>query len=61
MSLPIRVRPEATPDLEDAAAWYEQQGSGLGQEFSGEVRRSLQQIAECPDLIRPCTAARAVR
>ncbi|MGH9623581.1 MAG: type II toxin-antitoxin system RelE/ParE family toxin [Bryobacteraceae bacterium] len=50
MTSPIRVRPEATRDLEDAAAWYEKQSRGLGQEFLDEVRRCLQRVAEQPDL-----------
>lgn len=50
MSLPVRVRPEAARDLEDAAAWYEEQRGGLGQEFLDEVRRSLQRVAEQPEL-----------
>lgn len=50
MSLPVRVRPEATQDLEDAATWYEEQSRGLGQEFLDEVCRSLQRVAEEPEL-----------
>ena len=50
MSLPVRVRPEAAQDLEDAAAWYEAQGRGLGHEFLDEVRRSLQRVVEQPEL-----------
>ena len=50
MSLPVRVRSEAAQDLEDAAIWYEEQSSGLGQEFLDEVRRSLRRVAEQPHL-----------
>lgn len=50
MSLPVRVRPEAAQDLEDAAAWYEEQSKGLGHEFLDEVRRSLQRVVEQPEL-----------
>ena len=50
MSLPLRVRPEAAQDLEDAAAWYEEQSGGLGQEFLDEVRRTLERVAEHPEL-----------
>lgn len=53
MNLPIRVRREATQDLEEAAAWYEAQRAGLGQEFLDEVRRSLRRVAEHPDLYPP--------
>lgn len=50
MSLPLRIRPEAAQDLEDTAAWHEEQNRGLGQEFLDEIRRSLQRIAEHPEL-----------
>ena len=50
MRLLIRVRPEAAQDLEDAAGWYEEQNRGLGHEFLEEVRRSLQRVAEQPEL-----------
>ena len=50
MSLPLLVRVEAAQDLEDAAAWYEVQSRGLGQEFLGEVRLTLQRVAEQPGL-----------
>ena len=33
MTLEVRLRPEAEQDLSDAAAWYEEQRVGLGQEF----------------------------
>lgn len=50
MSLPVRVRREAVQDIEDAAVWYEEQSGGLGREFLDEVRRSLQRVAEQPEL-----------
>lgn len=50
MSLPVRVRPEAAKDLADAAAWYEEQSRGLGQEFLDEIRRALQRVVEHPEL-----------
>lgn len=53
MSLPVRVRPEAVQDLQDAAAWYEEQSGGLGQEFLDEVGRSLQRVTEQPELYPP--------
>jgi plasmid stabilization system protein ParE len=50
MSLTVHVRPEAAQDIEDAAGWYEEQSRGLGHEFLEEVYRSLQRIAEQPEL-----------
>lgn len=34
--------------IEDAAGWYEEQGTGLGREFLDEVFRSLQRVVEQP-------------
>ncbi|MBN8726469.1 MAG: type II toxin-antitoxin system RelE/ParE family toxin [Xanthomonadales bacterium] len=48
MSLPVRIRPEAAQDLEDAAVWYEEQGRGLGHQFLDEVRRALTRVVEQP-------------
>lgn len=50
MNLPVRIRPEAAQDLEDAAIWYEEQGRGLGHQFLDEVRRALARVVEQPQL-----------
>ncbi|MBS0501162.1 MAG: type II toxin-antitoxin system RelE/ParE family toxin [Burkholderiaceae bacterium] len=50
MTLELFVRPDAEQDLEHAAAWYEQQRPGLGDEFLDEVLRTFQSIAEFPAL-----------
>jgi|AntDeeMinimDraft_5_1070356.scaffolds.fasta_scaffold41605_1 plasmid stabilization system protein ParE len=50
MTLELRVRPDAEDDLEEAAAWYEQQRSGLGDEFLDEVRSTFRQISERPSM-----------
>lgn len=50
MSLRLHVRPESEQDLEDAAAWHEEQRRGLGQEFLDEVLRSFRQVTEQPRL-----------
>lgn len=50
MTLQLRVRPEAEQDLEEAAIWYEQQRSGLGDEFLNEVLRTFEKISEQPAL-----------
>jgi plasmid stabilization system protein ParE len=48
VTLEVRLRPEAERDLADAAAWYEEQGQGLGDEFLNEVLTMLSSIAEAP-------------
>lgn len=48
MSPTFRLRPEAQADLEDAAFWYEEQKTGLGEVFVGEVFNLLQRTAESP-------------
>jgi plasmid stabilization system protein ParE len=50
MTAQIRLRPEAEQDLADAAAWYEEQRPGLGQEFLDEARVTLSTIAEMPSM-----------
>lgn len=50
MSLQLRIRPEAERDLEDAAAWYEDQRSGLGREFLDEMLQCMQRVVEEPEL-----------
>ncbi len=42
------VRPEAQADIREAATWYETREAGLGLRFVGEVRESLQRIADSP-------------
>lgn len=48
MNLEVRLRPEAEADLADAAAWYEEQRLGLGQEFLDRVLSAFGSIAERP-------------
>lgn len=48
MTLEVRLRPEAEEDLSDAAAWYEEQLTGLGQEFLDRVLFAFESIAERP-------------
>jgi plasmid stabilization system protein ParE len=48
VTVEIRLRREAEDDLEDAAAWYESQRTGLGQQFLDEVLAALATIAEMP-------------
>ena len=48
MTLELRLRPEAELDLAEAALWYEEQGSGLGDQFLDEVLAVFSTIAETP-------------
>ena len=42
------VRPEAQINIREAAVWYEQRETGLGQRFVEEIRQSLKTISETP-------------
>lgn len=46
MSLPLRIRPQAEADLEEATRWYE--ASGVSHRFVEVVDRTLERIAEHP-------------
>ena len=50
MNLPRVIRPEAENDLLAARDWYDQQRSGLGDEFSAKVAVNLERLAELPQL-----------
>lgn len=43
------VRARAERDMRAAYQWYESQRSGLGEEFLGYVRRTLEVIREYPE------------
>jgi hypothetical protein len=64
MIVEVRLRPEAEEDLAESAAWYEQQRSGLGQEFLDEALATCFAIADIPNgfavihrSVRRCTVA----
>lgn len=42
-------RPEARRELEDAAAWYEENGPGLGAEFVADVAALVAALGEFPE------------
>jgi hypothetical protein len=44
----VLSHPEATQELSAAALWYEQQQSGLGEEFLAEFEAALHQIVDDP-------------
>jgi plasmid stabilization system protein ParE len=50
MSQRLRIRCEAEIDIADAAAWYEEQRSGLGHEFLDEISQCMSRIAEQPEM-----------
>jgi plasmid stabilization system protein ParE len=45
---PLSLRAEATAEIQEAFAWYEEQRPGLGHKFLAEVRRTLAAIEESP-------------
>ena len=49
MSFELVIRPEAEADALEAFRWYNEQLSGLGQEFLGEVDRALESIQAYPE------------
>lgn len=48
MTLRVAFRRAAKAEFIDAAAWYETQRSGLGDEFVNEVEKSIAKAAESP-------------
>lgn len=50
MSLRVCLRPEAQTDIESAAAWYDRQRRGLGEEFLDEVLNVCKTLSEHPKM-----------
>ena len=50
MSWTVAIRPEVEDDIAKAAAWYDSQLEGLGEEFREEVIRVFDALAENPFL-----------
>lgn len=48
MNWRVVVRPEVEADVAAAAAWYDSQQAGLGQEFREEIILVLEALAENP-------------
>lgn len=48
MSLPIVFRRFARLEMDEATAWYEYQGAGLGLQVTTEIDTYLQRIADSP-------------
>ena len=48
MTKPLLIEQEASRELDDAARWYEEQRSGLGQRFLDAVAATLNRIVLFP-------------
>ena len=46
----VELHPEAETELYEAAAWYDDQRSGLGDELLAEITRWLDVVAESPSI-----------
>ena len=49
MTLPVRVRPDAELDIDEAYAWYESRAEGLGDAFLRAVEACFVRIARHPE------------
>lgn len=47
---PLKIRPAAENDLLEAAAWYDGEREGLGDELLDEVTTTLRRIEEMPEM-----------
>jgi toxin ParE1/3/4 len=45
--------PEAEQEFIEAAAYYEQNVTGLGERFGNEVRRAIERLREYPEIDSP--------
>jgi toxin ParE1/3/4 len=52
-SKPVEYLPAALLDLEESAAWYEEQQSGVGERFHEAVRLTIRKIQSHPQLGAP--------
>ena len=48
MSLPVRFSVEAASELNDAAAWYDEQQQGLGEAFINAIETAVGLLADWP-------------
>ena len=48
MSRRLIVRPEAEADITEAALWYDERETGLGLEYTLEVRAAIRRALEDP-------------
>jgi plasmid stabilization system protein ParE len=61
VSWQLDIRDEALVDIEDAAAWYEEQQPGLGGDFVRSIRRAINSLPENPLAYRLRDRRRNVR
>lgn len=52
VSLPLRIRPEATVELREAWSWYEDRREGLGDELLGCVEAAFASAQRAPQAHR---------
>lgn len=57
----VIFRPAAVEDVVNAAAWYEEQSAGLGEELIGEIVHATGRAAANPELFRIVRADGEVR
>jgi toxin ParE1/3/4 len=50
---PVVFDSEAKAEFDAAAAWYEAQRTGLGDDFVNEVEQAIQRIAQMPQAFPP--------
>lgn len=61
MSWSVVVRPQVEADIVEAAAWYDAQQLGLGQEFEIEVLNTIEAIAQNPEIGSVRRKVKAIR
>lgn len=52
MSLPVRIRPEALQEIDEACDWHESARPGLGGALKREIYSQIERIRENPLLYR---------
>ena len=50
MTLPVVLRPAAQSEFDRAFDWYEEQRTGLGEDFVAQVQDALNRISAKPEL-----------
>ncbi len=50
MSLPLVFHPDVQPEVDDAYRWYEQQRSGLGDDFLAAVEEVFDRLRRIPEV-----------
>jgi hypothetical protein len=58
---PLLLRAAARHDINEASHWYDQRRIGLGEEFLGELGRTLERIQQSPEVYEGRASFRAAR